>query len=168
MDPIAIPFRLQAALACAILVWATPPLAFSADQPKPCILPRQADDLVPGLAREPRQPSADDWPQFRGPTGNGVSLATNVPLTWSPTNHVKWKRSVPGRGRSSPGTFWRPNLAHHGSGDQPPDLCCRSGPNAAGRASPDRSSLPGPRHGQATLPLRVVSRGQSTRDKPSQ
>jgi outer membrane protein assembly factor BamB len=45
---------------------------------------------------------ADDWPQFRGPTGDGMAVATNLPLTWSPTQHVKWKVPVPGRGRSSP------------------------------------------------------------------
>ena len=32
---------------------------------------------------------ADDWPQFRGPTGDGLAVATNLPLTWSPTQHVK-------------------------------------------------------------------------------
>jgi hypothetical protein len=45
---------------------------------------------------------ADDWPQFRGPTGDGMGVATNLPLTWSPTQNVKWKMPVPGRGRSSP------------------------------------------------------------------
>ena len=45
---------------------------------------------------------ADDWPQFRGPTGDGLALATNLPLTWSPTQNVAWKTPVPGRGRSSP------------------------------------------------------------------
>jgi outer membrane protein assembly factor BamB len=45
---------------------------------------------------------ADDWPQFRGPTGDGISAATNLPFTWSPTQNVAWKASVPGRGRSSP------------------------------------------------------------------
>ncbi|MGO8678636.1 MAG: PQQ-binding-like beta-propeller repeat protein [Limisphaerales bacterium] len=29
-------------------------------------------------------------------------MATNLPLTWSPTQNVKWKSPVPGRGRSSP------------------------------------------------------------------
>lgn len=43
-----------------------------------------------------------DWPQFRGPTGDGISTSTQVPLTWSPTQNVKWKSAVPGRGRSSP------------------------------------------------------------------
>jgi outer membrane protein assembly factor BamB len=43
-----------------------------------------------------------DWPQFRGPRGDGTSLATDVPSTWSETTHVAWKVNVPGRGRSSP------------------------------------------------------------------
>jgi outer membrane protein assembly factor BamB len=45
---------------------------------------------------------AGDWPQFRGPTGDGIATATNLPLTWSPTQNVTWKVPVPGRGRSSP------------------------------------------------------------------
>jgi len=54
----------------------------------------------PAPARD--RPRALDWPQFRGPTGDGISTATQVPLTWSPTQNVKWKSAVPGRGRSSP------------------------------------------------------------------
>lgn len=46
--------------------------------------------------------SDDAWPQFRGPRGDGTSLATNLPLTWSETNNIAWKSAVPGRGRSSP------------------------------------------------------------------
>lgn len=45
---------------------------------------------------------ADDWPQFRGPTGDGIATATNLPITWSSNQNVKWKAPVPGRGRSSP------------------------------------------------------------------
>jgi hypothetical protein len=45
---------------------------------------------------------AEDWPQFRGPTGDGLAAATHLPLTWSPTRNVAWKAPVPGRGRSSP------------------------------------------------------------------
>jgi outer membrane protein assembly factor BamB len=54
------------------------------------------------MAALPKTQSADDWPQFRGPTGDGISLATNIPLTWSTNQNVKWKVPVPGRGRSSP------------------------------------------------------------------
>jgi outer membrane protein assembly factor BamB len=46
--------------------------------------------------------AADDWPQFRGPTGQGISTATDVPLEWSSTKNVKWKTEIPGRGWSSP------------------------------------------------------------------
>jgi len=43
-----------------------------------------------------------NWPQLRGPRGDGTSQATHVPLHWSETNNLVWKVSVPGRGRSSP------------------------------------------------------------------
>jgi len=46
--------------------------------------------------------SAAEWPQFRGPTGDGVSKATNVPVEWSATEHVAWKQPIPGVGWSSP------------------------------------------------------------------
>ncbi len=45
---------------------------------------------------------AGEWPQFRGPTGQGISHATNVPLHWSATSNVVWKTAIPGRGWSSP------------------------------------------------------------------
>jgi outer membrane protein assembly factor BamB len=45
---------------------------------------------------------ASDWPQFRGPNGNGVSTAKNVPVHWSATEHVAWKQAIPGTGWSSP------------------------------------------------------------------
>ncbi len=46
--------------------------------------------------------AADAWPQFRGPGGQGISTATNVPLHWSSTNNIAWKIAVPGHGWSSP------------------------------------------------------------------
>lgn len=46
--------------------------------------------------------AASSWPQFRGPTGDGLAQVTNVPTTWNSTNHVRWKIAIPGRGRSSP------------------------------------------------------------------
>jgi outer membrane protein assembly factor BamB len=45
---------------------------------------------------------ASDWPQFRGPNGDGVSEATNVPVRWSTTENVAWKTAIPGEGWSSP------------------------------------------------------------------
>ncbi|MFM1944399.1 MAG: hypothetical protein RI897_3381 [Verrucomicrobiota bacterium] len=46
--------------------------------------------------------SANDWCQFRGPTGDGISQATNVPVTWGVDQNIQWKSAVPGVGRSSP------------------------------------------------------------------
>jgi outer membrane protein assembly factor BamB len=45
---------------------------------------------------------ADNWPCFRGPSRQGVSQETDVPLHWSLTDHVAWKISIPGQGYSSP------------------------------------------------------------------
>ena len=46
--------------------------------------------------------ASDFWPEFRGSGGQGISLATNVPIHWSATSNVAWKVSIPGRGWSSP------------------------------------------------------------------
>jgi outer membrane protein assembly factor BamB len=46
--------------------------------------------------------SAEDWPQFRGPGGQGHSSETGLPLEWNESQHVTWKTPVPGRGWSSP------------------------------------------------------------------
>lgn len=43
-----------------------------------------------------------DWPQFRGPTGQGYSDERGLPLTWSETKNVRWKVAIPGKGWSSP------------------------------------------------------------------
>lgn len=46
--------------------------------------------------------ATENWPQFRGPRGDGFTSATDLPLTWSETNNVKWKTPVHGRAWSSP------------------------------------------------------------------
>jgi outer membrane protein assembly factor BamB len=46
--------------------------------------------------------ATEDWPEFRGPTGQGISTAKNVPIHWSTTNNVVWKVEIPGEGWSSP------------------------------------------------------------------
>jgi len=45
---------------------------------------------------------AENWTEFRGPTGQGHSLEQGLPLTWSETENVVWKVPIPGRGWSSP------------------------------------------------------------------
>ena len=46
--------------------------------------------------------AADDWPQFRGPGGQGHSSAAGLPLRWSETENLAWKVPISGRGFSSP------------------------------------------------------------------
>lgn len=64
--------------------------------------------------------AAPDWPQFRGPTGDGHSTARQVPQVWSATNNVAWKVPVPGQGWSSPvldrGTIYLTAAAEGGAG----------------------------------------------------
>jgi outer membrane protein assembly factor BamB len=46
--------------------------------------------------------SAQEWPQFRGPTGQGHSEERGLPLNWTETSNIAWKVPVPGAGWSSP------------------------------------------------------------------
>jgi outer membrane protein assembly factor BamB len=43
-----------------------------------------------------------DWPAWRGPTGDGVCVESNLPLRWSTNENVRWKVELPDRGNSSP------------------------------------------------------------------
>ncbi|HEX5102890.1 MAG TPA: PQQ-binding-like beta-propeller repeat protein, partial [Pirellulaceae bacterium] len=43
-----------------------------------------------------------EWPQFRGPGGQGHAVAERLPTTWSETENVAWKCPLPGKGWSSP------------------------------------------------------------------
>ncbi len=44
----------------------------------------------------------DNWPQWRGPEGLGVSAGTTYVDEWAPDKNIAWKTEVPGRGLSSP------------------------------------------------------------------
>jgi outer membrane protein assembly factor BamB len=46
--------------------------------------------------------SAEDWPEFRGPDGQGHYAGKGLPLEWSTTKNVAWKQAIPGLGWSSP------------------------------------------------------------------
>lgn len=45
---------------------------------------------------------AGNWPQFRGPRGQGHAAVTGAPIRWSESENVTWKVEVPGAGHSSP------------------------------------------------------------------
>ncbi|MEO6725993.1 MAG: PQQ-binding-like beta-propeller repeat protein [Blastocatellia bacterium] len=48
------------------------------------------------------KPSGSNWPQWRGPEGQGVSNDKNLPTEWSETKNVLWKVELPGKGFSQP------------------------------------------------------------------
>jgi outer membrane protein assembly factor BamB len=49
---------------------------------------------------------ADNWPQWRGPTMNGVSTEKNLPLRWTTEQNIVWKLALPGLSGSTP-IIWR-------------------------------------------------------------
>jgi outer membrane protein assembly factor BamB len=44
---------------------------------------------------------AENWPEFRGPTGQGHAPGL-IPVEWGPEKNVTWKQNIPGSGWSSP------------------------------------------------------------------
>jgi outer membrane protein assembly factor BamB len=50
----------------------------------------------------PASVHADNWPQFRGLNGSGVSSETNLPTTWGAEKNLAWKVEIPGIAWSSP------------------------------------------------------------------
>ena len=55
------------------------------------------------------QPSAGDWPWWRGPQRDNISQTTGMPTTWDESTNILWKVKVPGRGHASP-TIWGDHL----------------------------------------------------------
>ena len=45
---------------------------------------------------------AAEWPEWRGPGGQGHASAKGLPIAWSETSGIAWKTEIPGRGWSSP------------------------------------------------------------------
>lgn len=46
--------------------------------------------------------SAADWPQFRGPTGDGHAVGVGYPMIWSEKENILWKTAIHDKGWSSP------------------------------------------------------------------
>jgi len=46
--------------------------------------------------------TASNWPEFRGPTGDGHAAAAALPLTWSESENIVWKVPIHDHGWSSP------------------------------------------------------------------
>lgn len=46
--------------------------------------------------------AAENWYQFRGPQGNGISTDVSVPSSWAADAGVRWKTPIPGEGWAAP------------------------------------------------------------------
>ena len=55
-----------------------------------------------GCSRKTTATANAEWPEFRGPSQDGQSTATGLPVEWGPEKNVVWKASLPGRSWSSP------------------------------------------------------------------
>ncbi len=59
-----------------------------------------------------------DWPQFRGPDGQGHAEVSKLPLKWSESTSFAWKTPLPGLGWSSPvvadGKIWLTTATEEG------------------------------------------------------
>lgn len=62
--------------------------------------------------------AAENWPEFRGPTGDGRSDAKGLPVSFSETERVKWKTPTHGKAWSSPvvwgGQVWLTTASEDG------------------------------------------------------
>jgi outer membrane protein assembly factor BamB len=52
---------------------------------------------------------AENWPQWRGPRGDGTSAETDLPIRWSKTENVAWRTPLPGPGGSTP-VIWEDRI----------------------------------------------------------
>ncbi len=67
-----------------------------------CALPARLVAAAVLLAMWASPAAAENWPRFRGPTGQGISAEEHVPLRWGPEENIAWKTAIPGEGWSSP------------------------------------------------------------------
>jgi outer membrane protein assembly factor BamB len=45
---------------------------------------------------------AENWPQWRGPQGNGLSTETGIATKWSATENIAWRTPLPGPAGATP------------------------------------------------------------------
>lgn len=76
--------------------------------------------LLAGLHVGAAHAGAGDWPEFRGPDGQGHSAEQGLPVEWSESRNVAWKTAVPGLGWSTPaiadGRAWITTATADGEG----------------------------------------------------
>ncbi len=58
--------------------------------------------LLPSMLYASSSDANQFWPQWRGPLATGAAPLADPPVSWSETEHVKWKVKIPGSGDSTP------------------------------------------------------------------
>jgi outer membrane protein assembly factor BamB len=89
--------------------------------------------------------AAGDWPEFRGPTGQGIANgeSATLPLTWSDSENVRWKVPIEGFAWSSPSIVGgRVYLTTAVSGERPENVA----ETTAGNADDAKSEEPAKPH----------------------
>ncbi|MBK9140696.1 MAG: PQQ-binding-like beta-propeller repeat protein [Verrucomicrobia bacterium] len=76
--------------------------------------------VVTGLLAGPLLVGDDvNWPQFRGPRGDGHTASTGLPLKWSETENLTWQTPIPGKAWASPviwgNQVWLANATEDGT-----------------------------------------------------
>jgi outer membrane protein assembly factor BamB len=62
----------------------------------------EAEPVEFGMVEPVGEGAADQWPQWRGPTRQGIVATGGYPDRWSDEQNIVWRVAVPGRGHSSP------------------------------------------------------------------
>ena len=62
-----------------------------------------------------------EWPCFRGPHGNGISTATNVPCNWGPDENIKWRAQLPAPGNGPRTAVMQPFASVVSSSERSPE-----------------------------------------------
>ncbi len=68
---------------------------------------------------------AENWPQWRGPRGDGTSRETGLPVTWSRTENVAWRLPLPGPAGATP-VVWGDRIFLTSAKDKELVLLCAS------------------------------------------
>ncbi len=67
--------------------------------------PLMALVLLAGSLVAPQSANAENWPNWRGPTSDGVASGSGYATHWSPEENVAWKVALPGLGASTPAVW---------------------------------------------------------------